>query len=238
MGFCVTQCYGDSRADLTKRPRVIGVTGAMVNPYEEGSTMESVSEVWKAVDGIPGYEVSNCGRVRSVDRVVVNRNGVTVTLRGKVLKPARHSAGYLSVAPSLGGANLAHSLIHRLVAHAFIGPQAAGVDVNHIDGNKHNNHVSNLEYVTRKQNMMHAKDTGLWDNRGEGNGQCRATEEQIRRAYHMVASGATSKCAASATGLTLAMVNKAVTGEKWKHLGLTPLRRRSSRAATATKEQN
>lgn len=81
-----------------------------------------------------------------------------VRRRGRVLRPQPHNNGYRTVSPD----GRKHKTIHSLVAAAFLGPRPDGCDVNHIDGDKTNNAASNLEYVTRKENMQHAMATGLW----------------------------------------------------------------------------
>ena len=68
--------------------------------------------------------------------------------------------GYYVVNPSIDGRNVL-MYVHRIVADAFLGERPAGVEVNHIDGDKLNNAVSNLEYVTHERNMAHARGMGL-----------------------------------------------------------------------------
>lgn len=98
------------------------------------------SEQWRAVEGYPKYEVSNLGRV------VSNRGELT---------PARLPKGYLVVNLSKNG-KWKHHYIHRLVATAFIPNPKNKPTVNHIDGDKNNNRVSNLEWATYLENNLHA----------------------------------------------------------------------------------
>src|SRR5690349_20806024 len=105
--------------------------------------MQNVSEEWRTIPGHSDYQVSNCGRVRSLDRLAPHYRGGLKRVTGRILKPIGHR-GYLVV--KLGHPDIAFG-IHRLVAWAFIGPQLNGAVVNHIDGNKHNNTPANLEYV-------------------------------------------------------------------------------------------
>lgn len=122
--------------------------------------------VWKPIPSTDGlYEASESGEIRSVSRLSVRRNrwgGLTEARSvGKVLKPWRSNSGYLVVyvvTPRLG--KKAES-VHRLVADAFHGGRDGTFDVNHIDGNKTNNAAQNLEWVTRAQNMAHARNAGL-----------------------------------------------------------------------------
>lgn len=104
---------------------------------------------------IPGYEgryqISNHGNVRSLN--------YQNTGKSKLLTPVKHHMGYLLV--HLGVKKI--KMIHTLVAEAFIPNPEQKPFVNHIDGNKHNNDVSNLEWVTSKENMEHAIKTGLRD---------------------------------------------------------------------------
>jgi hypothetical protein len=93
-----------------------------------------------------GYEVSDHGRVR---------NG-----EGKILRLQRTGKGYLRVELAIqGGARKWN--VHRIVMLAFRGPPEAGQEVNHRNGQKHDNRLENLEYVTPAENSRHAVATGL-----------------------------------------------------------------------------
>jgi hypothetical protein len=112
-----------------------------------------VTEQWKDVPGYEGrYQVSDMGRVRSVDhRVRIVIHGVETTRRvpGKVLRPGPvGDLGHLSVALGKGNSQP----VHAIVALAFIGPRPKGLDVAHRDGNAGNNAAANLRYATRTSN--------------------------------------------------------------------------------------
>lgn len=186
--------------------------------------MVNVAEEWRTVIGRDGYEVSSYGRVRSVARVIWRR-GAPAKLKGKLLSQHKQNSGYLMVHLGFGY----QKLTHRLVAEAWLGTPPGGTDVNHIDGNKTNNRADNLEYVTRKQNMKHARDTGLWDNRGEKNGRAINSESAIRAACMAVARGMPIKDAAIMAGVTYAGLRNAVRGRKWKCLGLESVVGRDSK---------
>jgi len=116
---------------------------------------------WKSVIGFEGYySVSDTGEVKSIERVVNGKPGVKRIAKSVLLKPALSKDGYLMVGLSKDGKEYSIN-IHRLVAIAFIGEQVEAMQVNHIDGCKLNNHVSNLEWVTPKQNIKHAFDLGI-----------------------------------------------------------------------------
>ena len=105
---------------------------------------------WRPIEGYEGlYEVSNLGQVRSF-----------YTGEAKVLKPSIDKDGYLKAGLSKDGKMYLKS-IHRLVASAFIPNIGDKPQVNHIDGDKTNNTVDNLEWVTSKENIQHAWNTGL-----------------------------------------------------------------------------
>ena len=105
-----------------------------------------MEEVWKDVKGYEGlYQVSSLGRVRNV----------TTT---RILKQAKHHGGYMLVRLSKNGK--AHTCtVHRLAAQSFISNPENKPQVNHIDENKTNNNVSNLEWVTSKENINHGTRT-------------------------------------------------------------------------------
>ena len=78
--------------------------------------------------------------------------------------------------------------VHRFVAEAFILNPDNKPEVNHIDGNHSNNHVSNLEWVTHQENMQHAKETGLWKPHiGVNHGRCVITEDEVHRICKRIA---------------------------------------------------
>ena len=110
-------------------------------------------EIWKDINGYENmYQVSNYGRVKSLNRIVKSSWGTPKMLNEKIIKEIIDSLGYSRLSLSKNGKVKAHK-IHRLVAEAFL--EGNGV-VNHIDGNKQNNNVLNLEFCTAKQNNAHA----------------------------------------------------------------------------------
>lgn len=119
------------------------------------------SETWLPVKGYEDYyEVSNQGRVRSMERDVALKSGEVRHYKSRYLSEARDSKGYCTCHLAVKGKNKA-ARFHRLVAEAFI-PNPKGLpQVNHIDGNKRNNAVENLEWVTDEQNKAHAAAHGL-----------------------------------------------------------------------------
>ena len=103
-------------------------------------------EYWKKIN--KNYKISSLGRV-------MNRSG-------NILKPQITNSGYNLVHLLCDGIRKAYT-IHRLVAVAFIPNPESKLQVNHIDGNKLNNKIDNLEWVTNKENLRHAFDSGLMD---------------------------------------------------------------------------
>lgn len=138
-------------------------------------------EKWKPVQGYEGfYEVSNEGRVRSVDRYVKQRDKFMQLKKGKVLSPAKNRLGYMCVALSREN-KLSARTIHRLVAIAFIKNPNGYKEINHIDGNKQNNNVENIEWSTRSKNINHAIKMGLLVHAtGEKHHQSKFTDQQIK----------------------------------------------------------
>lgn len=110
-----------------------------------------MEEVWKDIKGYEGYyQISNFGRVKSLERFISTKNNKTYLIPERILcsKPTK---GYPSVGLSKNGVSEHHD-IHRLVAEAFIPNIDNKPQIDHIDGNKHNNMVTNLHWVTSKEN--------------------------------------------------------------------------------------
>lgn len=117
-------------------------------------------EVWKEIPNYEGfYEVSNYGKVRSITRKTQFGVGYRV-YKGKELKLQADKDGYKRVALHKEGKQK-RFFVHRLVGLCFIDNPENKPVINHIDGDKANNYVENLEWVTRSENDIHAFDTGL-----------------------------------------------------------------------------
>jgi hypothetical protein len=113
-----------------------------------------ISEIWKDVlivgfEGI--YQVSDAGRVKSLRRTVTHSHSGTMTIPERILKPNAVAFGYQQVTLNNFGKRKS-VYVHVLVMAAFVGEKEKGYEVNHIDEDKTNNALSNLEYLTSKDN--------------------------------------------------------------------------------------
>lgn len=119
-------------------------------------------QIWKDIENYENYyQISNDGIVRSLSRRINSSHNSKRILVEKELTNKKCSNGkYLQVCLSKEG-KISYFLVHRLVAKAFIENPLSLPEVNHIDGNRYNNIVSNLEWCTRQYNIQHAYDTGL-----------------------------------------------------------------------------
>lgn len=120
-------------------------------------------ELWKPIYG-GHYEVSDQGRVRSVDRLSMDGR----RWRGRILrqKPDKRD-GRLMICASIDG-DKTTPYVHTLVAGAFVGRRPRGSEINHKDGHYKNNRASNLEYVSVARNHEHAKQLGLLPTKKNG----------------------------------------------------------------------
>lgn len=120
--------------------------------------------IWKDIPGYEGlYKVSNDGQILSCARIVLhpnNRFAKKQSYPDKIMKPRVNKWGYLTI--KLCKNDIRKDwLVHRLVAMAFIEPVEGKPFIDHLDGNKQNNNVSNLEWVTIAENNQRAYDKGL-----------------------------------------------------------------------------
>lgn len=181
-------------------------------------------ENWKPAPGFENIcEVSSTGRIRSVARIdPAGRNQAA-----KLRTPQVGKRGYLVINIRKERKTYAKK-VHHLVALAFLGdpgkPFGWGegcVEVNHKDGNKHNNTPDNLEYCTRLENVQHSYNIGLHDGslQGERNGRARLTPEQVQEIRALYATGQHSiPQLARQFGVGKSTIGYIVQGATWKHL--------------------
>lgn len=143
-------------------------------------------EEWRDIPEYEGfYQVSNLGNVRSVTRTLLYNTGKYYTIRGKIRKQHKDSHGYYTVTVSKNNKQY-RKWVHRLVAAAFLQNYIDDMVINHIDGCKSNNCISNLEVCTSKENTDHARRIGLIDDYGEHSVLAKLTNQQaddIRKKY-------------------------------------------------------
>lgn len=128
-----------------------------------------MDELWKPIKGYEGYyEVSNKGRIRSLDRIVITSEGKKYPYKGKLIYLNLKKTGYYNVQLNKDGKGKTYR-VNRLVAEAFVynpDPESYNI-VNHIDGVKTNNNAENLEWTNSSGNQQHAVDNGLQKYEGK-----------------------------------------------------------------------
>lgn len=124
-----------------------------------------VTEIWKDIKGYEGlYQVSNLGRVKSLDRIIVRKDGISQFKKGIIKTPKINSDGYCSVTLSKNGNNKTFG-IHILVAKHYIPNPDRKPEINHIDFNRENNQADNLEWCTHQENIQYSSNNGRYKQR-------------------------------------------------------------------------
>jgi len=185
--------------------------------------VKNLEGVWKEIPFAPKYLVNEYGQVYST--------------KNKIILKTTMVRKYHRVSFIVDGKDKAY-LVHRLVAIVFIENPENKPEVNHIDGNQNNNHVSNLEWVTREENQQHAFSLGLNTNKGEKNGRALMTPEQAVEIYKFMLAGASTNDAVLKYGFDRSTLRNIRIKKNWKeyleHLEDIPTRKNRS---PVTKEQ-
>jgi len=179
-------------------------------------------ELWKSIPGYEGiYEVSNLGRVRSLDRLRKNPNGMA-KFKGRIITGNHGGKHYFQVALHKDGRKQYYS-VHRLVAEAFIPNPDNKPQVNHIDGNKQNNVYTNLEWATPSENILHSFRTGLNPCSGEKNVNAKLNPDiiaKIRSEYIKGQRGSGLLALSKKYGVAKSTMLSIISGETWKGVGV------------------
>lgn len=146
-----------------------------------------MEEVWEDIKGYEGlYKISNLGRVKSLERWIYNVNRKYLS-KEKILKPIK-VGNYLGVQLSFKGKS-EKFYIHRLVCEHFIIKIDGKTNVNHIDGNKENNVVDNLEWCNQSENNYHAFNNGLINSVGEKHHYAIYSDDEVKELRKLYKTG-------------------------------------------------
>jgi hypothetical protein len=186
--------------------------------------MEQKNEIWKKIPGFDNYEVSNLGRVKSINYKNYNKS--------KLLKPYKNKFGYLMVVLYKNKKRY-NIFIHRLVLMAFKNIVFnKNIETNHINGIKKDNRPENLEACTCSENISHAYRIGLKSSVGENHNGSKLTEKdviEIRKKFKShnqfgrstkFDKNPTQKELAKMYGVSLSAIKMVVQNRTWKHLNI------------------
>ncbi len=177
--------------------------------------MEANIEVWKDIEHIRGYQVSNLGRVRSIKRSTVYKDGRIGNYPGRVLKTSLNRDGYVLCYPTVDGAKYSPT-VHRLVGIAFVhNPNPENLkEINHKDTNKQNNSASNLEWSNRGENMRHAHKNGLVKHKKGGDNPLARAVYQFSADGFLIGEYPSLQDAQKATGIGFRQISAVCLGHR------------------------
>lgn len=177
-----------------------------------------MKEEWREIKGYEGYyEVSNIGNIRSMERYVNSKNKSIALKKAKSINMSKRGA-YISVKLSKENKEKTFS-VHRLVALMFIPNPENKLEVNHIDGNKMNNFVGNLEWCTRSENGLHSYKNGLQSGRkGSKHHFTNLREYDIIQMFFDLNKGLTKREISIKYGLSYSNICKILRGKTWRHV--------------------
>lgn len=185
---------------------------------------ELKEEVWKPIkDFEEYYEVSSLGRFRNKDRLLIRSNGIAQFTKSKILKNNYYSNSYVQLILYVDKVRC-NFLGHRVIAEHYLPNPLNLEQVNHKNLIKWDNRVSNLEWCTRSENAIHARENGRFDNvdkvKGEQHPNTKLTNEEvlfIRQSYKSLKNTATLYLQ-FADKISRSGFDKICYGVGWKHI--------------------
>lgn len=166
--------------------------------------------------------------IKWTDGNQVRDDGSVIGIKGFVLKPVLGKHGYHTVSLKVAGKFHPYR-VHRLVAQAFIPNPENKPEVNHINGDKTDNRVENLEWATSQENQVHAVAV-LGKGFGEDHGMSEITEQTAHRICSMFVMGYQNKRISELLGVTVRIVSGIRRGITWKHVSSKYTFEKKSRA--------
>jgi hypothetical protein len=189
-------------------------------------------EEWRDIPNFDGYQVSNLGNVRGVDRLRKGRNSLRLT-RGQEIKQLLNRKGYPEVRLNKDGCHT--RLVHKLVASAFMTKPEGCTQINHLNGIKTDNRLTNLKWVTQSENQLHAYKLGLQPSRaGENNVKAKITDKNVTELKLLYNSGKTIVDIAEVTNINVSIIRAIIYGRTWKTNSTEIIKRDDRRKVTQT----
>lgn len=162
----------------------------------------------KIIEEFPNYSISKLGVIRNLKT-------------GKIIKPYTNWNGYIRIALMKNGKRYSRA-VHRLLAQTYISNPNDLPFINHIDGKKDNNSLSNLEWCNKSHNMRHAHRLGLVKKKtgaeGSNNGSSKLTEEDVLAIRKLASENVSSKEIAEQFNISRGNCNSIIARKYWKHI--------------------
>lgn len=186
--------------------------------YKNVSLNDLPNERWLPLPICDRYHCSNLGRIKAIPRVKTNAFG-SFTIKERIIKQTLDKKfGYLSASICFNDGSMRNIKIHRLIATTFIENKQSRPQVNHKNGCKTDNRVSNLEWATSSQNMKHAYNIGVQNKEGERHHFAKLNNESVLGIRRMHKSGLLQKYIAAKFGVSIQTINGIVKGRTWSHI--------------------
>jgi len=177
-----------------------------------------VDERWMHIPGWDGfYSVSNLGKIKSLGRIVVRRNGARFRVCERTLSPSVDKDGYLSVSLKCPGRR-DDWYVHRAVLFAFRGPPPPGAECCHGPNGPSDNRLSQLRWGTRQVDQMDDRERDGTHPRGQIHGMSKISEGQAAEVWSRAWSGELQKDIASEFGISQSQVSRIKNCKGWRHI--------------------
>ncbi len=183
----------------------------------ERNLSDLLNEKWYPLKESKDYMISNMCRVKSLSRLIRQKNGQVKRTKDIILSPRKYPNEYLFVSIVENRVSKAY-MIHRLMATNFIPNPENKPCVNHKNGIKTDNRVENLEWCTKSENMIHAVDVLKTGRHGESSPTGKYTEKQVRNLFKFHKEGYSKKEAGRKAGINPNGVYEILNRTTWKHL--------------------
>lgn len=174
-------------------------------------------EEWRDVVGYEGlYQVSNAGRVKRIEGKRVFSDGRVRHYSEAIVSPTKPDP-YPRIMLH-AGTRKRTTRVHQLVMEAFVGSPPSGMEVNHKNGDKADNRLDNLEYITHPDNVKHYNEVLGRGNQGSRHGMSKTNEDTVRKIRQLHKDGVSRHEIARLLGMGVSWVWKIASGKSWKHV--------------------